>query len=151
MFFIQFKYLKNNYDLDFQDSGLEVGLIATQLINKLAVSVTSGFAVISNKTSDGTYDDKNFNSWHNSISAGYLLFPRKYKSYKQTNFNIYLEYLTSSIVSNQYPSRYSKFMSTIAPGIQFIIMSRSRLDFGYKIRNSDSPNEFLVKMTYIIY
>ena len=146
-----YKFMKNNYDLDFQDSGLELGLIATQLIKKLAVSVTSGFGVISNKTSDGTYDDKNFNSWHNSISAGYLLFPRKYKSYKQTNFNIYLEYLTSSIISSQYPSRYSKFMSTVAPGVQFIIMSRSRLDFGYKIRNGEFANEFLVKLTYIIY
>ena len=146
-----YKFMKNNYDLDFQDSGLELGLIATQLIKKLAVSVTSGFGVISNKTSDGTYDDKNFNSWHNSISAGYLLFPRKYKSYKQTNFNIYLEYLTSSIISSQYPSRYNKFMSTVAPGVQFIIMSRSRLDFGYKIRNGEMANEFLVKLTYIIY
>ena len=146
-----YKFMKNNYDLDFQDSGLELGLIATQLIKKLAVSVTSGFGVISNKTSDGTFDDKNFNSWHNSISAGYLLFPRKYKSYKQTNFNIYLEYLTSSILSSQYPSRYSKFMSTLAPGVQFIIMSRSRLDFGYKIRKGEMANEFLVKLTYIIY
>tara|TARA_Y100001954_G_scaffold54207_1_gene58071 strand:- start:3325 stop:3945 length:621 start_codon:yes stop_codon:yes gene_type:complete len=146
-----YKYLKNNYDLDFQDSGLEVGLIATQLINKLAVSVTSGFGIISNRTSDGSYDDKNFNSFHNSISAGYLLFPRKYKSYKQTNLNVYLEYLTSTILSKEHPVIYKKFMSTLAPGIQFIIMSRSRLDFGYKIRSKNSPNEFLVKLTYILY
>ena len=146
-----YKFLLNNYDIEIQDSGLEVGLIATQLIKKLAISVTSGFGVISNKTSDGTYDDKNFNSIRNSISAGYLLFPRSYKSYKQTNFNIYFEYLTSSILSNKYPLRYNKFMSTFAPGIQFIIMSRSRLDFGYKIRKGDMANEFLVKLTYIIY
>ena len=146
-----YKFISNTYDIDTQDSGVEFGLIATQLIKKLAVSVTSGFGVISNKTSDGTYDDKNFNSIRNSISAGYLLFPRSYKSYKQTNFNIYFEYLTSSILSNKYPLRYNKFMSTFAPGIQFIIMSRSRLDFGYKIRKGDMANEFLVKLTYIIY
>jgi hypothetical protein len=146
-----YKFISNNYDIDIQDSGVEFGLIATQLIKKLAVSVTSGFGVISNKTSDGTYDDKNFNSIRNSISAGYLLFPRRYKSYKQTNFNIYFEYLTSSILSKKYPLRYNKFMSTFAPGIQFIIMSRSRLDFGYKIRKGDVANEFLVKLTYIIY
>ena len=146
-----YKFISNNYDLDFQDTGVEVGLIATQLVNKLAISVTSGFGIISNNTADGTYDDKKFNSIHNSISAGYLLFPRKYKSYKQTNFNIYLEYLTNSILSKNYPSRYNKFMSTIAPGIQFIIMSRSRLDFGYKIRGNNSPNEFLIKLTYLVY
>ena len=146
-----YKFIRNSYDLDFQDSGAEIGLIATQLIKKLAVSVTSGYGIISNRTSDGTFGDKNFNSLHNSISAGYLLFPRKYKSYKQTNFNIYLEYLTSSIVSKNYPSGYKKFMSTFAPGIQFIIMSRSRLDFGYKLRKGNMPNEFLVKLTYIIF
>ena len=146
-----YKFISNNYDLDFQDSGVEVGLIATQLAKKLAISVTSGFGIVSNSTADGSYDDENFNSINNSISAGYLLFPRKYKSYKQTNFNIYLEYLTNSILSKDYPSRYNKFMSTFAPGIQFIIMSRSRLDFGYKIRGNNSPNEFLVKLTYIIY
>jgi len=146
-----YKFISSNYDLDFQDTGVEVGLIATQLVNKLAISVTSGFGIISNNTADGTYDDKKFNSIHNSISAGYLLFPRKYKSYKQTNFNIYLEYLTNSILSKNYPPRYNKFMSTIAPGIQFIIMSRSRLDFGYKIRGNNSPNEFLIKLTYIVY
>jgi hypothetical protein len=121
------------------------------LVNKLAVSLTSGLAVISNKTSDGSYNDKSFNTIHNSISAGYLLFPRKYKSYKQTNFNIYVEYLTSSILSKSYPLRYDRFMSTFAPGIQFIIMSRSRLDFSYKIRGNDMPKEFLVKLTYIIF
>ena len=146
-----YKFIRNSYDLDFQDSGAEIGLIATQLIKKLAVSVTSGYGIISNRTSDGAFDDKSFNSLHNSISAGYLLFPRKYKSYKQTNFNIYLEYLTSSIVSKNYPSGYKKFMSTFAPGIQFIIMSRSRLDFGYKLRKGNMPNEFLVKLTYIIF
>ena len=62
-----YKFMKNNYDLDFQDSGLELGLIVTQLIKKLAISVTSGFGVISNKTSDGTYDDKNFNSWQDTF------------------------------------------------------------------------------------
>ena len=146
-----YKFLTKSYNIDFQDSGVEVGLIATQLIKKLAISVTSGFGMISNKTSDGTYDDKSFNTLHNSISAGYLLFPRKYKSYKQTNFNIYLEYLTSSILSKNYPLRYNKFMSTFAPGIQFIIMSRSRLDFSYNMRKGDMPDEFLVKLTYIIY
>ena len=146
-----YKFIRNAYDLEFQDSGAEIGLIATQLIKKLAVSVTSGYGIISNRTSNGAFDDKSFNSLHNSISAGYLLFPRKYKSYKQTNFNIYLEYLTSSIVSKNYPSGYKKFMSTFAPGIQFIIMSRSRLDFGYKLRKGNMPNEFLVKLTYIIF
>ena len=151
------KFMKDNLDIEIQDTGFEFGIIGTQLINKLAISVTSAVTRISNideKYTNGStvkWQSINLNTIQNSISAGYLLFPRKYKSYKQTNFNLYLEYLTNTILTKDFPDRYSKFSSTIAPGIQFIIMSRSRLDFSYKIRSGTMPDEFLVKLTYIIY
>ena len=151
------KFMKNNLDLELQDTGFELGIIGTQLINKLALSVTSALARVSNideKITQGSsvnWQTINLNTFKNSISAGYLLFPRKYKSYKQTNFNIYLEFLTNTILTKDFPNRYHKFSSTIAPGIQFIILSRSRLDFSYKIRNGYQPEEFLMKLTYIIY
>ena len=151
------KFMKDNLDLGLQDTGFELGLIGTQLINKLAISITSGITRISNideKFTQGStvkWQKTNLNTFKNSISAGYLLFPRKYNSYKQTNFNLYVEYLTNTILNEDFPVRYDKFRSTFAPGIQFIIMSRSRLDFSYKIRKGDMPEEFLVKLTYIIY
>tara|TARA_B100001079_G_C15945415_1_gene312544 strand:- start:6 stop:455 length:450 start_codon:yes stop_codon:yes gene_type:complete len=149
--------MKDNLDLELQDTGLELGIIGTQLINKLAISITTAITRISNideKFTQGStvkWQTTNLNTFKNSISAGYLLFPRKYKSYKQTNFNIYLEFLTNTILTKDFPNRYHKFSSTIAPGIQFIILSRSRLDFSYKIRNGYQPEEFLMKLTYIIY
>ena len=151
------KFMKDNLDIEIQDTGFEFGIIGTQLINKLAISVTSAVTRISNideKYTNGStvkWQSINLNTIQNSISAGYLLFPRKYKSYKQTNFNLYLEYLTNTILTKDFPDRYYKFSSTIAPGIQFIIMSRSRLDFSYKIRSGTMPDEFLLKLTYIIY
>mgnify|MGYP005729707221 FL=1 len=151
------KFMKDNLDIEIQDTGFEFGIIGTQLINKLAISVTSAVTRISNideKYTNGStvkWQSINLNTIQNSISAGYLLFPRKYKSYKQTNFNLYLEYLTNTILTKNYPDRYNKFSSTLAPGIQFIIMSRSRLDFSYKIRSGTMPDEFLLKLTYIIY
>jgi len=151
------KFMKDNLDIEIQDTGFEFGIIGTQLINKLAISVTSAVTRISNideKYTNGStvkWQSINLNTIQNSISAGYLLFPRKYKSYKQTNFNLYLEYLTNTILTKDFPDRYNKFSSTLAPGIQFIIMSRSRLDFSYKIRIGTMPDEFLVKLTYIIY
>ena len=151
------KFMKDNIDIDLQDSGFELGLIGTQLINKLAISITTAITRISNideKFTQGStvkWQTTNLNTFKNSISAGYLLFPRKYNSYKQTNFNLYVEYLTNTILNENFPVRYDKFRSTFAPGIQFIIMSRSRLDFSYKIRKGDMPEEFLVKLTYIIY
>ena len=151
------KFMKDNLDIELQDTGFEFGIIGTQLINKLAISVTSAVTRISNidekYTSGSTvkWQKINLNTIQNSISAGYLLFPRKYKSYKQTNFNLYLEYLTNTILTRSFPDRYHKFSSTLAPGIQFIIMSRSRLDFSYKIRSGAMPDEFVAKLTYIIY
>lgn len=151
------KFMKDNLDLELQDTGFELGLIGTQLINKLAISITTAITRISNideKLTQGStvkWQTTNLNTFKNSISAGYLLFPRKYNSYKQTNFNLYVEYLTNTILNENFPVRYDKFRSTFAPGIQFIIMSRSRLDFSYKIRKGDMPKEFLVKLTYIIY
>ena len=151
------KFMKDNLDLGLQDTGFELGLIGTQLINKLAISITSGITRISNideKFTQGStvkWQKTNLNTFKNSISAGYLLFPRKYKSYRQTNFNLYVEYLTNTILNKEFPVRYDKFRSTFAPGIQFILLSRSRLDFSYKIRKGDMPEEFLVKLTYIIY
>ena len=151
------KFMKDYLDIEIQDTGFEFGIIGTQLINKLAISVTSAVTRISNidekYTSGSTvkWQSINLNTIQNSISAGYLLFPRKYKSYKQTNFNLYLEYLTNTILTKGFPDRYDKFTSTLAPGIQFIIMSRSRLDFSYKIRSGAMPEEFVVKLTYIIY
>ena len=151
------KFMKDNLDLELQDTGFELGLIGTQLINKLAISITTAITRISNideKFTQGStvkWQTTNLNTFKNSISAGYLLFPRKYNSYKQTNFNLYVEYLTNTILNEDFPVRYDKFRSTFAPGIQFIIMSRSRLDFSYKIRKGDMPEEFLVKLTYIIY
>ena len=151
------KFMKDNIDIDLQDTGFELGLIGTQLINKLAISITTAITRISNideKLTQGStvkWQTTNLNTFKNSISAGYLLFPRKYNSYKQTNFNLYVEYLTNTILNEDFPVRYDKFRSTFAPGIQFIILSRSRLDFSYKIRKGDMPEEFLVKLTYIIY
>ena len=136
------KFMKNNLDIDIQDSGLQFGFIGTQLVNKFAISITSGL---------GFYTKEDLNVFMNSFSLGYLVLPRKYKSYKQTNFNVYLEYKTNTILNNSFPDRYYKFSSTIAPGIQFILFSRSRLDFSYKIRKANTPDEFLVKLTYIIY
>ena len=144
------KFMKSNIDLELQDNGFEFGLIGTQLIKKLAISITSAYTRVND-----IYDKSNnlfrLGTLKNSISAGYLVFPRKYKSYKQTNFNIYLEYITNTITNKSFPERFNKFSSILAPGIQFIILSRSRLDFSYKIRKGDTENEFLLKLTYIIY
>ena len=143
-------FMKDNIDLDLQNKGFELGLIGTQLIKKLAISITSAYTR-ANDINDDSNNLINLSTFKNSLSAGYLLLPRKYKSYNQTNFNLYLEYLTNTVMNKTFPVRYNRFSSTLAPGLQFVILSRSRLDFSYKIRKGDTENEFFIKFTYIIY
>ena len=143
-------FMKGNIDLDLQNKGFELGLIGTQLIKKLAISITSAYTR-ANDINDDSNNLISLSTFKNSLSAGYLLLPRKYKSYKQTNFNLYLEYLTNTVMNKNFPVRYNRFSSTLAPGLQFVILSRSRLDFSYKIRKGDTENEFFIKFTYIIY
>ncbi len=68
------------------------------------------------------------NALNYSLSAGYLLFPRKYRNYKQTNMNLYVEFLGKSNL-DQYRRNYYVDM---APAVQFIINSNSRVDLGYR-------------------
>ena len=56
-----------------------------------------------------------------------------------------------TVLDSDFSLKYDRFSYTIAPGIQFVIFSRSRLDFSYKKRKGGNKNEFLVKLTYIIY
>ena len=68
------------------------------------------------------------NALNYSLSAGYLLLPRTYKSYKQTNLNLYVELLGKSNL-DQYRRNY---YVDVAPAVQLIFNSTTRLDLSYR-------------------
>ena len=112
--------------LEGDNSGFQGGLILTQLINKLAVSSTLSYTqTITNKSTDIVVfiPGKSFNY---SLSAGYLVLPVKYTSFKQTNFNIYTELL------GQRSLDMKKYVVDIAPAIQLIFNSNAKLNIGYR-------------------
>ncbi|SFP09808.1 hypothetical protein SAMN05428949_7356 [Chitinophaga sp. YR627] len=121
-------YDNQELDLEGGASGVSGGIIATQLIHKLAVSATVGYNRFLNNTKDNLPDYLSANAVNYSLSAGYLLLPRSYRSYDQTNLNIYVEFLgkanTDAVSRNQYLD--------VAPAIQFIFNSSTRLDFSYR-------------------
>ena len=85
-----------------------------------------------------------------TLSAGYLLFPRKYENYDQVNLNIYAELLGKS--NPGYGQRYMDF----APGFQLIINSFIRVDFSYRtpLYNDmvrSSANTYLVRLEYNLF
>ncbi|QNN41817.1 hypothetical protein [Pedobacter roseus] len=81
-------------NLEGDNSGVQGGLIFTQLLHKLALSSTLGYAHAfenSDRQIVGMPQPKNMLSY--SLSSGYLVLPVVYKDYKQPNFNVYLELL----------------------------------------------------------
>lgn len=129
-------------------SGVALGLIATQLINKLAVSAT----VSHTQVLDGSRNDKvlytperNYQAMNYALSAGYLLFPMNYTDYRQTNMNLYVELLGQQTLDR------STYYWDIAPAIQFIFNSTSKVNIGYRFQvdgNMDRMTKQSVLVSY---
>ncbi len=140
----------NEINLSGDNSGIGSGIIATQLLHKLALSFTGGYI----KSINNLYDELNTNqatqSYNYSLSSGYLLFPLQYKNYKQTNVNFYAEFL-----GKYNPSSKEDFVD-IATAVQFIFISKMRLDIGYRRQITGNmlrinKQEFLVRFEYNIF
>jgi hypothetical protein len=116
----------NNAELDLEGgaSGFAGGVIATQLLHKLAISGTLGYNRFMNNTKNHLPDEMSANAVNYSLSAGYLLLPRTYRSFEQTNLNLYVELLGKSDTETAYLD--------IAPAIQFIFNSVTRIDLAYR-------------------
>lgn len=114
-------------------SGVELGLIATQLWHKLAVSGTISHTQVLDKsrTNKVLYiPARNYQAMSYSLSAGYLLFPKEYTDYKQMNLNLYTE-----ILAQQTLDRNTHYID-IAPALQFIFNSNFKLNIGYRFQAS---------------
>lgn len=116
-------------------SGIEAGIIATQLWHKFALSGTLSHTQV--------LDDSRFNkviyvperiyqSLNYSLSGGYLLFPKQYKDYKQTNLNLYMELLGEQTLD------VKRYCIDLAPAVQLIFNSNSKLNIGYRFQLSSN-------------
>lgn len=120
--------------------GIALGVVATQLLNKLAFSAS----VAHTQLLDGSRFNKTFYSPQRvyqvmdyTLSAGYLLFPKEYTSYKQTNLNFYLE-----IIAQQALDKPVYYVDA-APAVQLIFASNTKLSFGYKVQVSGTAERML--------
>lgn len=122
-------FLYEELNLDGDHSGLQGGLIATQLIHKLAISATASVTkVLAKGSSHAGHDGHSTKTINYSVSAGYLLFPRNYTSYNQTNLNLYLELL--GMRGWEQPHT----MLDLAPALQLILNSRYKINAGYRFQ-----------------
>lgn len=113
-------------DLMGGNSGYEAGIVATQLIHKLALSTSVSYVSALNNSE---YDFPEFlgkDAINYTFSVGKLMYPKKYTSFKQTNINAMLELTGQTITEN------GKSYLDVVPSIQFIINSQARIDLAYK-------------------
>jgi hypothetical protein len=139
--------LSNEIDLDGNNSGIATGIVATQLKNKLAVSASLGYTRRMNNIDHKTEIFQPLHAVTYSASAGLLLLPKEYTSYKQTNMNLYLEVLGESFTDKK------QYYVDVAPAVQFIFNSIARFDIGYRVKLSGnverlSASSFMVRLEY---
>jgi len=128
-------------------TGAALGLTATKLKKRFAISATVGgiFPQIHNETlSDSVIlTVKHGKAVNYSLSMGLLCLPFKYKDYKQTNVNVYAEFIGKSyqaakiyrngedVLIDNLPSLEKGNYIEFHPSIQFIFNSNLRLDLSY--------------------
>lgn len=113
-------------------SGFSAGIVATQLLHKLAVSGSLAYSSILPGTADFL---ERGHDLEYTLSFGYLLLPKVYHTYRQTNLNVYLEFLGKTQwteVNTDRDNRMQGGYMDIAPGLQLIIHSRARIDFSVR-------------------
>ncbi len=130
------------------NSGFETGLVATQLINKLAISSSISLEKAFDNGSINPFPNLQSNSAMNyTLSFGKLVYPKIYTSLKQTNINVMLEFMGQRLIENK------KSFLDVVPSIQFIINSQARIDLAYRQQiYSDmfrtAPNGIYLKLEY---
>jgi hypothetical protein len=153
--FTRYSSIKNplvndEINLEGDNSGIQSGVVFTQLLHKLALS---GSLSYSKAFDNGTYKlspgqaDKSIGY---TFSSGYLIAPKRYTDYKQTNVNLYAEFLGKTN-----PGKGENLMD-FAPALQFIFNSKLRVDLSQRIQlwgnmNRSTKNMYLIRAEYNLF
>jgi hypothetical protein len=138
-------------DLYGHNSGYQAGLVATQLLYKIALSANASYMHATDNGSKNKFpQSQSSNAVSYSLSAGRLMLPKEYTNYKQTNVNLMLEILGQTL-----SGKGTSYLD-IAPALQFIFNSQARIDIGYRQQLYTSmyrtaPNGFLLRFEYLFF
>lgn len=135
------------------NSGFEFGWTGTQLLHKQAISASLSYerAMRDEKrteTEETVYHPSQAVNY--TLSTGRLFYPKSYTGYGQTNINLMVELL------GQYLPERGKSYLDIAPSLQFIFNSQTRLDIGYRRQlystmSRTAPNGFLLRLEHVLF
>jgi len=139
----------NEIDLYGNNSGFAGGLVATQLLHKLALSADLSYTKATNNPG-AEINTTQSEAIGYIFSAGYLILPRNYTGYDQTNVNLYIE-----LMGKNNPANSQNYLD-IAPSIQFIINSVTRIDISYRRQLSGNMSraameQFFLRLEYNLF
>lgn len=128
-------YTYMDANLEGDNDGVQLGVIATQLVNKLAVSGTVSYLkILGDNNGELHHQTRAYNMLNYSLSTGYLLLPKEYVNYNQTNVNLYLEALGMQGLDKNH------YSLDLAPALQFIFNSNSKINLGYRFQVAGNMN-----------
>lgn len=134
-----------------QNTGYQLGWVGTQLLHKTALSVNMYYEQATDNLDNNKFPETVGNkALTYSFSAGRLILPKKYTGYKQMNLNLMLEFLGQhSLADNR------QYLS-VAPSVQFIFNSQTRIDLGYRYdlynnTKTATNNGFIVRVEHLLF
>ena len=152
------KYSSSNNPINFQEinlegnnSGWQTGVVFTQLLHKLALSASVNYNKALDNRGDQLFPSNLADeSLGYTFSAGLLTYPKVYRDYKQTNINVYLEFLGKSNLGR------NETLMDMAPAVQFIINSKLRIDVSQRFQlwgnmTRNGKNMYLIRLEYNLY
>ena len=131
--------------LDGEESVNGLGFIVTQLKHKWASSLSLGYVEKQNWS-----QHYGRGAFQYSFSNGFLVYPKRYSSYGQTNVNLYLELLGQKLLSGR-----GQYLDA-APAIQMIFNSQAKLNLGYRFAllektNRMTNNSLFISFDYLFF
>lgn len=133
------------------NSGYTLGLIATQLLHKQALSATFSFERAMDNFGGNEFPARQSqNALNLALSTGRLCYPDRYLHYGQTNLNLMGEVLVQQLLGTNL--RYVDF----APSVQLIFNSQTRVDVGYRMElygnmERTAPSGLLIRVEHLVF
>jgi hypothetical protein len=133
------------------NSGYGLGLIATQLLHKQAISATLWWEHAMDNYGGNEYPAAQPRDAMNlALSTGRLFFPKHYTGYQNVNFNGMIEVLGQQLLGSD------KHYVDLAPSLQFIFNSQTRVDVGYRFEilgnmERTAPNGLLLRVEHVLF
>ncbi len=133
------------------NSGVTIGMIGTQLLHRQAYSVTLSYERAMDNFGGNEYPAAQSRDAMNvALSTGRLFYPKRYTGYGNVNINGMVEVLGQQLLGS------GKRYVDIAPSVQFIFNSQTRVDIGYRHQlygnmERTASNGLLLRVEHVLF